>query len=567
MGKATIVSGGTAGLYTIAYQLDTSAANAKRAKLQALSATLEATDIPAREQLVSDTRAAVTVEEGNFATAVAGYAAGSVTKEQLKTAQTSLTAARGRLQYHTKKLAELKAQLLSLTAEITRINALPTSETRAAWCADYTENLTGTVATIEADGDTRETIIRPGYNGGATWNAARGIAQEARASPSPEQTFYNWAMRTGWQKWRPIYRIATVTAKVGTDPDAKLDIAFDNASAVDHPDGMNLMINYVGALYSVPVIYRNCGSTMFEVGDRVVVEFPSQTWDAADWRVIGFESHPRPCWPYRIKIRDENGNTITPDTLLSREYPASTSRKIQIQLQDVSENNSYTANINNGVLSSNVLFHADTGEFQLKFTPNLVANPDGYFVVVRVGHKVDNQYPNRHLYASWGNNADRSKGGHLVFDMHHFEFGTLSPSSTGTSYTRSVKVWSSIPNYICGHACYTTLSPPDIYLPLGSPADSFYFDFQPVDYQSQTYLANTHYNQIELQDLPSPVTDPTGAVHSSTVYCSTAYYGPEKAQIVKTPYFGEARDIFSYVGGFLTHQPFYFRNSSWSYDY
>jgi hypothetical protein len=70
------------------------------------------------------------------------------------------------------------ADYLSVTtreAELDRLKT-STSATISAWCADYTEDLTGTVATMEVPGEVNPLIggginIRPGYFDDAAWSA------------------------------------------------------------------------------------------------------------------------------------------------------------------------------------------------------------------------------------------------------------------------------------------------------------------------------------------------------------------------------------------------------------
>jgi hypothetical protein len=126
---------------------------------------------------------------------------------------------------------------------------------------------------------------------------------------TPEQLFYNVATLPGWQKWKPMFRVGRITA-IDYDADTasvELDEARSSATGEgtegspttgkdwDGPPGdpQGLKVNQDMPLDQIPVVYMECNADAFEVGDRVIVEFPEQEWDNA--RVIGFESHPQEC--------------------------------------------------------------------------------------------------------------------------------------------------------------------------------------------------------------------------------------------------------------------------------
>ncbi|MFO7884816.1 MAG: hypothetical protein R6U68_08350, partial [Desulfobacteraceae bacterium] len=117
------------------------------------------------------------------------------------------------------QLASLKVRKLSLEKRIEFINAgFPDDETISAWCADLTEDLTGTVGLIEVPGESVEFNIRPGYEGGATYDQGRDGQLVPTVIQTPAQAYYNLAMLPGWQKWMPTYRYATIDS-LDTDAD------------------------------------------------------------------------------------------------------------------------------------------------------------------------------------------------------------------------------------------------------------------------------------------------------------------------------------------------------------
>ncbi|MFC3293262.1 hypothetical protein [Modicisalibacter luteus] len=183
-------------------------------------------------------------------------------------------------------IGQLKAQRLAAQALIARIDVLPAQREVDAWCADFTDDLAGEVATAEVPGEAKAVMIRPGFDGGAAWNGARDGALQPALAGTSASVFYNLAMLPGWQKWRPTYRLATITAinyELNTCS-IELDAATSSAQALN----VNAQRHYS----SVPCQYMYCHVAVFEVGDRVLVTFDQ---DATAPRIIGFESNPRPC--------------------------------------------------------------------------------------------------------------------------------------------------------------------------------------------------------------------------------------------------------------------------------
>ncbi len=181
-----------------------------------------------------------------------------------------------------------KARYLSdkLQAQRTRtyIASFPVVVSRNVWCADYRQTLSGTKAAIEINGEPELTLIAPRER---NWNPEQDGYMFARELGSPEQVFFNVAILPGWQKWLPTYRLGTITAL-----DKELDLAtVALAPASSSAQGLN--VNLLSTLEDIAVDYMECNASAFEVGDRVVVEFPERDWIAP--KVIGFLDNPRPC--------------------------------------------------------------------------------------------------------------------------------------------------------------------------------------------------------------------------------------------------------------------------------
>lgn len=183
------------------------------------------------------------------------------------------------------KVDALTAERADLIARIAVLDEVLKPVTRAAWCADFTEDATGEVATVEIPGEDKLLLIAPG----APKPVAADGALVAREAQSPGQVFWNAAVLPGWQKFRPTYRRGTITA---------LDTAAETASvtlAADVSSAQNLGINPTPYLTNVPVQYMTCNAGAFEVGDKAVIKFTGGEW--LQPKIVGFAENPRPC-PY-----------------------------------------------------------------------------------------------------------------------------------------------------------------------------------------------------------------------------------------------------------------------------
>ena len=171
------------------------------------------------------------------------------------------------------------------------LNAIPADIPLPAWCVDYTENLSGTVATIEINGEGADKmVLRPG--GTRQYVPTRDGQLYHREGMTGPQVYFNAAVLPGWQRHKPTYRVGTLTTVDYAEHTCSVTLDAATSSA------QNLPINAASALSSVPIVYMECNSEPFEPGDRVVVELVGNDWESP--RVIGFESHPRPCnldWP------------------------------------------------------------------------------------------------------------------------------------------------------------------------------------------------------------------------------------------------------------------------------
>lgn len=178
----------------------------------------------------------------------------------------------------------LEVRIKAAEALVARINSLPPLRQMQAWCADYTEDLNGEVATAEVPGEIGSVIIKPGFEGANQWSAATDGAMQPTLASTPAATFWNLAMLPGWQKWRPTFRTATITSLDGDTCSISLDAATSSQQGL----GVNAQSSYS----AVPILYMDCNGGAFEEGDKALVAFAGNVDGPT---VVGFESEPRMC--------------------------------------------------------------------------------------------------------------------------------------------------------------------------------------------------------------------------------------------------------------------------------
>ncbi|RLB92208.1 MAG: hypothetical protein DRH26_06785, partial [Deltaproteobacteria bacterium] len=166
-------------------------------------------------------------------------------------------------------------------------NNMPEDPTVSAWCADLSESLTGTVATIEVPGERGTIQVRGGYDGAAVYSSERDGQLQPSVAGTPESVFYNLSMLAGWQKFKPTFRHGTITS-IDTETDL-CDITLESVTS----SAQALFINQTDTLDDVPIEYMNCNSAAFEEGDAVLIEFTGQDWENP--KVVGFKTDPKPC--------------------------------------------------------------------------------------------------------------------------------------------------------------------------------------------------------------------------------------------------------------------------------
>uniref|UniRef100_A0A6M3J2K8 Uncharacterized protein n=1 Tax=viral metagenome TaxID=1070528 RepID=A0A6M3J2K8_9ZZZZ len=201
----------------------------------------------------------------------------------------------------------LKLRRLSLAQRLTFYETyVPVDgETVSIWCADYTQDLTGNVGTIEINGTADYQNVQPGYDGNAVYSGTRdGILQKTMAM-TPSGAVFNSGIVSGWQRWKPTYRTGTITSITDDTADVTLAAAIDKFVGQD--------INQTVSLSSVEIDYMTCHGLAFKVGDEVIIQFTGQDWTAP--KIIGFKQEPKPCG-LSFKLYDEESAVVDESTLL-----------------------------------------------------------------------------------------------------------------------------------------------------------------------------------------------------------------------------------------------------------
>ena len=193
-----------------------------------------------------------------------------------------------------KSILELRVKSLQKAKERYQTVLDTTDPTVNVWCTDFSLDLQGEVGTIEVIRNRDKGILlRPNYDQDAAYNSTRDGQLAPALEVGPYTNFYNMAITPGMQKWKPIYRSGTITAKSGDNCDILLDEILS--------DQQDLVVNQTSTLETVPIDYMDCNGDVFTVDDRVIVEFAGNLWESP--RVIGFESEPQNCEEFYYACR------------------------------------------------------------------------------------------------------------------------------------------------------------------------------------------------------------------------------------------------------------------------
>lgn len=294
MGRARILESIGAGEYKIQYEFDTVLVDKRIAAMKQSLVNIKEIEIPAQQAIIDTASDIVGDLEHDLNVAI-----GEGITENIKQATSALNQGTTYLDRQKREMSLLNLRSLGLSqkidfAEKYRKDPIVTK----AWCADYSANIVGEVGTIELVSSTQHpVIIRPGGIDGdsAAFQAIDGVM----ASPESNDAFgwlFNTMMLPGHQKWFSRYRVGNIIAFHTDDPNM-CNVVFDE----EESEELKLDINQQASAYNLPIEYLECNAEAFKLGDRVVVEHEEDKGPEGERgvykpvRVIGFESHPRPC--------------------------------------------------------------------------------------------------------------------------------------------------------------------------------------------------------------------------------------------------------------------------------
>lgn len=306
MGKATIVSSKGAGLYSATIniareRITTEAADldSALAELEPIVAEAEAKLALAQETLDADIDAVRAEIEAPAAQSEWDYyerflppdeiilARDALISPKLVALQTAAIQSAAERDKAAAQVSRLKLREISMNNRKASLEAIPADAQQDLWCADFSEDLTGEVATAEIPGEGQEKVIlMPGYAPSGYNVATDGQLFDRRSMTGP-QAFFNAAVLPGWQRHKPTFRVGVVSNidEIGGDCTVTLDAALSSASG--------LPVNQQSVLTNVPILYMECDAAAFANDDRVVVQFVNQSWETPV--VIGFEQEPVLC--------------------------------------------------------------------------------------------------------------------------------------------------------------------------------------------------------------------------------------------------------------------------------
>ena len=208
MGKGVVYSGGAKGEYLVTLDYGTDIRDELLTKNNARKADLES-QITLVEGFVADIEAIIVSDTAAINAAIDTYNATEKTKEDREALESVVLVPLSRqedLRRNKHVLGDLNMQLAGVKSDISMLNSAQLTETKTVWCADYTEDASGSVGIIEINAEKPTFVIAPG---GEAYSYAYGqmIARELQSGP---QAYYNAAILPGVQKWKPTYRSGVI---------------------------------------------------------------------------------------------------------------------------------------------------------------------------------------------------------------------------------------------------------------------------------------------------------------------------------------------------------------------
>ena len=380
MGYATIVSGGADGRYVISLDWGEST---KAALLAAISTLLDRLEIITADaqtkvnegQALEDAAAAKYNEAVETFIATNQFQQPGSPRPDDRAIRFYLQRLRELQTLHEPRrirLAALKFERAQALKRVAYWTTFQASETRSVWCVDFTEDAApgSVVATLDIPGESSLMVLGPGAR---AWTPSDGQLV-ARELMSPEQVFFNAAILPGWQIDAPTYRWGTVTAVdyAGDTLDVTLADATSSAQRLD--------INRETSLAAVPVDYMNTGAVVFEVDDRVVVQFIGQSWDSP--RVLGFLDNPRvPNWTCVHRDNDEYYFKSRIPSLMSSIVSGPKTVEIKVMGGDWEAADEFIAGFHRVIFDNDDPNPENTAAAQLVVAPETLYGPGAYIIL------------------------------------------------------------------------------------------------------------------------------------------------------------------------------------------
>lgn len=283
MSKGEILEHKGEGLYRVRQKLAVERIQQELAQVQTRLAEL-AVELPTAKLELIHADDAVRDKAQEIDALIPDYAAGADgALQQITALQTELIRLQSEAGQQRLKVAELIAEDLANRKRQNQLEQVPEGREMDLWCADYSVELTGEVGLVDINDEGGQgTLVQPGFEDAATYDATRDGALFPNLAQSGAQIYLNAALLPGVQKWRPRYRIGTITKLSGDVCNVDLDPAQSSAQ--------DLNINQAETLQQVPIKYMDCNGFAFEENDRVLVRFTQ-----SGPLVVGFARNPKDC--------------------------------------------------------------------------------------------------------------------------------------------------------------------------------------------------------------------------------------------------------------------------------
>ncbi len=272
MSKAVIVSHLGDAKYRVKLQIDLNAVNARIKTLETRIQTA-ADKIAGELQTAVDTTLAalnaITVPDGTIDPG-----------PELDQLMAQLDAARSAYDKAVNALNREKITRENASSEKGKLEAYDSEIERDLWCADYTTSLksgseVGVIDIYQFRGRSTpgDQIIIPAYLTGkeSQYNKVRDGRNVPQGSLSANSWWCSMMLVAGMERFNPHYRKGEITA---INDDGTVNVTVDDIYTQAITAQAEALTSSETNLVNVPVRYLICNAGAFELGDRVVIEYP-----------------------------------------------------------------------------------------------------------------------------------------------------------------------------------------------------------------------------------------------------------------------------------------------------